>query len=205
MRMIAGKATPMHASTMWKPSVKAIWLRAASRSAASGKSSGPTFDPPGARERLAGLQLDECLSCPEGIRRAGHRIDRQAAAGDIREWVAGEEHQVTVGLIHPERQPAAVVGIAERDASQAVFVALEIHERVVESRRADRSRPAEVELRPLDGLRADGYAPLVRRQDRSCRCAQKDRVDGRGPEPQVRMVAASIRTGPCAYIRGRRC
>src|SRR3954466_11253989 len=26
--MIAGKATPIDASTMWKPSVKAIWLRA---------------------------------------------------------------------------------------------------------------------------------------------------------------------------------
>ena len=30
--MIAGKATPMLARTMWNPSVNAIWLRAASRS-----------------------------------------------------------------------------------------------------------------------------------------------------------------------------
>src|ERR671924_954644 len=113
MRMIAGKATPMHASTMWKPSVKAIWLRAAPRSAASGKSSGPTFDPPGARERLAGLQLDECLSCPEGIRRAGHRLDRQAAAGDIPQRGAGEEHQGPLGRLHPERHAAPVVRVAE--------------------------------------------------------------------------------------------
>src|SRR5215218_2128086 len=139
MRMIAGKATPMQASTMWKPSVKAIWLRAAPRSAASGKRSGPTLDPPGAGDRSAWLQLNECLSCPESVRRAGHRLDRQAAPGDIRERVAGEEHQIAVGLIDPERQPAAL-GIAERDASQAVVVALEVSEGVVQPRRADRSR-----------------------------------------------------------------
>src|SRR5919109_3284725 len=103
MRMIAGKATPMHASTMWKPSVKPIWLRAAPRSAASGNRSGPTLDPPGAGERSARLQLDERLPCPEGIRRAGHRLDREAAAGDLRGGGARGEQYRTVGLLLPKR------------------------------------------------------------------------------------------------------
>ena len=38
--MIAGNATPSDARMMWKPSVNAIWLRAASRfDAASGRTS----------------------------------------------------------------------------------------------------------------------------------------------------------------------
>src|SRR3954464_6199667 len=36
MTMSAGSATPKEARTMWKPSVKAIWLRAASRFEARG-------------------------------------------------------------------------------------------------------------------------------------------------------------------------
>src|SRR5919108_1212200 len=100
MRMIAGKATPMHASTMWKPSVKAIWLRAAPRSAASGKSSGPTLDPPSAREGLAGLQADHRLPGPECVRRAAHRLDREAAPPiDLGKRVAREQHQVGVGVV----------------------------------------------------------------------------------------------------------
>src|SRR3954452_10283185 len=35
--MMAGKATPRDARMMWKPSVNAIWLRAASRVEASGR------------------------------------------------------------------------------------------------------------------------------------------------------------------------
>ena len=37
--MIAGNATPSDARMMWKPSVNAIWLRAASSCAATGRTS----------------------------------------------------------------------------------------------------------------------------------------------------------------------
>ena len=74
----------------------------------------------------------------ERVRRAGHRLDGEAAPVDVRQRVAGEEHHVPVGLVQPERQPGAVGG-AELDAGEAV-VALEVGEAVVEPRRADRPR-----------------------------------------------------------------
>src|SRR5919108_1116488 len=106
MRMSAGKPTPMHARTMWKPSVKPIWLRAAPRSAARGKTSGPTHDPPGARKGTAGLQADQGLPGPKRVRWAGHRFDREAAPVDVGKRVAREQHQVGVGVVDPERQAA---------------------------------------------------------------------------------------------------
>ena len=126
----------MHARMMWKPSVNAIWLRAALRSAASGKRSGPNVDPPGAREGPAGLQADQRLARPERVRWAGHRLDREAAPVDVGKRVAGEQHQVRVGLVDPERQARRPSAVAERDASEPVAVALEIGEGVVELGRA---------------------------------------------------------------------
>src|SRR5215216_2948290 len=126
MRMIAGKPTPMHARTMWKPSVKAIWLRAAPRSAASGKRSAPTLDAPRAREGLAGLEADQRLPRTKRVRRAGHRLDRKAAPSDVGKRVAREQHQAGVRLVDPERQAAAVLRVGERDPGEAVLVALQV-------------------------------------------------------------------------------
>ena len=116
-------------------------LRSASATAAR-QATADGADAPLARERVAGLQPDQCLAAAERVRRAGHRLDGEAAPVDVGERVAGEDHQVAVGLVHPEREPRPPSGSSELDAREAVVVALEVGEAVVEPRRADRPAAA---------------------------------------------------------------
>ena len=66
-------------------------------------------EPPHADEGAAGVEHDQVFTRSEGIRRAGHRLDGQAAPGDVRQRVAGEQHQPAVALVHPQREPAVAV------------------------------------------------------------------------------------------------
>ena len=152
-------------------------------------------EPPGSR-RIRGL------AGAERVRRAGHRLDGEAAAVDVGQRVAGEEHQVAVGSSSQSVRPAPRRS-AQLDAGEAV-VALEVGEAVVEPRRADRPRLAEVVLGPLHRRPARGEAALVGLQHRSPRRGQDEGVDRRRAERQVRMDAAAVRARVRAGVGGGR-
>src|SRR5947207_1772638 len=117
------------------------------------------LDPPGAGLRLLWFQADQPVPAAERVRRAGHRLDGEAPTSVDRERVAGEDHQVRIGLIDPERRlPAAG---RQRDPRAAVATALEVGERMVEPGRADHPQIAESELRAGYGRRADRDAAVV--------------------------------------------
>ena len=92
----------------------------------------PGAMPHGAGRGVARLEPDQRLAGPEGVRRAGHRLDGEAAAAHVGQRVAREEHQVRVALVDPEREPRVRLGVRELDAGEAVRVALEVGEGVVE-------------------------------------------------------------------------
>lgn len=77
------------------------------------------------------------------IRRAGHRLDAQAASATRRvpDRIAGEEHQIAVAPVLPDGD-AHAAGSGQLDASEAVGIALEIGERCVELDPPDRTQAA---------------------------------------------------------------
>jgi hypothetical protein len=105
---------------------------------------------------LPGLEANEALAAPEGVRRTRHRLDREAATGDVRQRIAGEDHQVRMALVDPERRD-----LPNADAGASVIVPHEVGEAVVELDSADRLRLPEVELCSLDRVSADRDRALV--------------------------------------------
>src|SRR4051812_20299769 len=89
--MIAGNATPSDASTMWKPRVKAIWLRAAPRSEADSRrwgltllTSSPWSDPTRrcrVRHHLNGVRSGRGAYV-RGGRRRWRRVASERAGGE---------------------------------------------------------------------------------------------------------------------------
>src|SRR5215212_6205198 len=88
--MSAGKATPTDARMMWKPSVNAIWLRAASSCEASITTTG------GSASRHAGL----------GFFQAGLEL-LGAGAVDVRDGLCGGGQQRRCEQAHDEPGPSA--------------------------------------------------------------------------------------------------
>ena len=118
------------------------------------------------------------LAGPECVRRARHRLDGQAPRLDVRPAVACVQHQVTVGLVDPERHPVAPVGARQRDAREPSSP----RSRSVKqwsSLVPPTARPAEVELVPRPGWRSDGIPSRVRPRGRFGPGVQHRRVDDR--------------------------
>ena len=84
----------------------------------------PRSDAPRARERGARLQSDKSVPCPKCVRRASHGLDGKAASAHGGKWVAGEEHQIGVALVDPERDFCSAIRITECDTSQAISIPL---------------------------------------------------------------------------------
>jgi hypothetical protein len=160
--------------------------------------------PPNGRDRGARFQPDQRVAGPERVRRARHRLDGEAAPVHVGERVAGEHHQVLVGLVDPQCDPRSVGGVAELDAGEPVLVPLEVGERVVEDGGADRPRPPEVVLRTFDLCRARRQPTRVRRHDAPPGHLQDERIDGRRAEGQIRMRARSVGTRARPDVRGGR-
>src|SRR5262245_7965996 len=79
-------------------------------------------DAPGARGRAAGLEADQRLARAEGVRRTRHRLDGEAAAVHVRQGVAGEDLQVQVALVGPQRERSPARWIVELDPCTAVII-----------------------------------------------------------------------------------
>jgi hypothetical protein len=150
-------------------------------------------DPPGGGGRLARLEPDQRVAGPERIRRASHRLDREAATAHVWTGVAREDHQVAVALVHSERYRCMDVRIAQPNASAAVVVTGEIGERVVEPRRTDR-RARKSDSVPSTGSEPAGRSRSAETSTPPPRRLQLDRVHGRGSERQVRVLPASVGT-----------
>ena len=107
--------------------------------------------PPAPLERLAGAQHHEAVARVEGVGRAGHGLDGEAAAAPVRgQRVAGEDHDVGEGRVHPERRGAAVRR-RETDPGEPVGLAREVGEAVVEDPPAEGRARAQVEVAPRPG------------------------------------------------------
>src|SRR6478672_2515933 len=134
---------------------------------------------------FARLEHDQTVAAREGVRRAGHRLDGDAPPPlGIGESVAGEDHQVWVALVDPERGPV------ELDAGQTILFSLEVGEAVVETHAADRVRCTEVEL-SVDRRRAHWNPALVALEDGPGREPEYGLVDvGDG---EIRMGARPVR------------
>ena len=89
-------------------------------------------DPPRSAKRRTGVEHDQIVSRSERVRRAGHRLDGETAPLHVRPVVARVQHQVAVGVVDPEDEAAAVVGVPELDPRDTVLVSLEPGERGVE-------------------------------------------------------------------------
>ena len=155
-----GSATPSDARMMWKPSVNAIWLLAASSVEAKHhhRRSVRWFTvEPSPQRRLAespGSMTIAAIPDPEGVRRAGHRLDREAPPVDIGPAVARERASGSrSSSSSPERRLLSIAAMTPREA---VVVALEIGEAWSSFVAADGPRLAEVELGPVHGPGADG-------------------------------------------------
>ena len=122
-------------------------------------------DPPGARPRGAGLEPDDALAGAKGVRRARHRLDGEAPPVHVGQRVAGEELEVGVGVVRPDGHLHPAVLVLEVDPRDPVVVRFEVGERVVEPRRAEHSRAAEVVLRARDVLRSARKPTRARADD----------------------------------------
>ena len=73
---------------------------------------------------------------------------------------------ITYGYVSSTQSVSSLarVRVSQLDASSAVLTALEVGEGVVQHGRADRPRPAEVVVGPLDREASDRDAALVRAQ-----------------------------------------
>jgi hypothetical protein len=88
---------------------------------------------------LGRLEPDQAVAAPEGVRRQVIGSTATLAPLDVRQPVAGEDHQVREALVDPEG------GWSHARSGPAAAVALEVGETVVESRRTDRPRLAKVQ------------------------------------------------------------
>src|SRR6185436_20160515 len=68
-----------------------------------GAGCGPGRDAPGAREGLARFEADQRLTGLEGIRGAGHWLDREAAPVDVRQDVAARQLDERICAVEPQR------------------------------------------------------------------------------------------------------
>ena len=109
-----------------------------------------------------------------------------------------------MALVRPEGEPCVVLGMPELDAGEAVLVPLEVGEAVIEPRRPDRPRPAEVVLGTVDRLRPRRDAAPVGPQDRPARGPEDDVIHEGGPHGQVGVRAASEGAGIGADVLRRR-
>src|ERR1700744_1832785 len=93
--------------------------------------------PPASLERGAGRQQRQPVAAVEGVRRTAGRLDGdgETPARSIRERVTGVDLHEAEAAIEPDAQPLALV--AQHHAGEAVAVALEPGERVIDVRRAD--------------------------------------------------------------------
>ena len=98
------------------------------------------LDPPLGTERLSGLESDQRTHRAKGVRRTGHRLDRNARRADVRQRVAAEDHHVAVALADPEDE-APARRVVQHDPCAPVAVRLQVGVAVVEldrrRRRAD--------------------------------------------------------------------
>ena len=78
-----------------------LLARRAAAAAGRQKMLGSSADPPGARPRGAGLEPDDALPGAKGVRRARHRLDREAPPVHVGQRVAGEELEVGVARRPP--------------------------------------------------------------------------------------------------------
>src|SRR5207248_4642128 len=86
------------------------------------------LDSPRARGRLAGLETDERVAGPEGVRWTRHGLDGEAAPGDVWQRIAREHHEVGVALVYPEGDAVARLRVVEQHPRAAVGVAREARE-----------------------------------------------------------------------------
>ena len=150
---------------------------------------------PGARERGAGLQADQRLAAAERVRRAGHRLDRQAAPAHVRQRIAREEHEIAIAVVGPERERVPALRILELDVGEpSVSRSRSVKHSCRAASGIDPPRPSEVVLRPVDGRPPGRRAALVGGQDGAAGGTQDERVDPLRAEREVGM-RARIRTG----------
>src|SRR6476619_6557800 len=128
---------------------------------------------------FAGLEDDQPVAAREGVVRAGHRLDRDAPAGAFGQRGAGEDHQVRIALVGPERRAV------ELDAREAVDTAVELGKAVVELNGPDRAGPPEV-ARALYANSADGDAAVVALQHGAGRDAKHRLVDAARRDAAIR-------------------
>ena len=143
------------------------------------------------------------LARPEGVRRAGHRLDGEAAPATSGSGSPVKTMQVAVALVHPERERRHGRRVVQLDAREAVGVAFEVGVRVVElrSRRSPGQRGSRTRCpRPAP---SDREAALVGDEDVR-RHAQAESVDRRRSERQVRVLPASVGAWLRTDVRGRR-
>ena len=106
------------------------------------RASGDSFlgvgrDAPACRVTSARLELDKPLAAAKSVRRAGHRLDGDAAPLDVGKAVAREDHQVRVALVGPEGRRARIY------PRPTINLTLEVGEAMVELGRADSPRLAK--------------------------------------------------------------
>src|SRR4029453_6969738 len=109
-------------SAIWRapgtrcPKPPTAWFRRARTSSRpSDRRRRSPLDAPRPGPGRARLEADDGLARPERVRRTGHRLDGEAPAGDVGERVTGEQHQVAITLVGPEREAGACARVTELD------------------------------------------------------------------------------------------
>src|SRR4051812_30243163 len=144
----------------WK-NMPIVWIRVRRAGLLRRVARGLRLDAPARRRGGARLEHEETLAGAECVRCAGHRLDGEAAAIHAGKRVAGEELQVRIRLVDPQRHRSAAVGPTKLDTGDPVGITLEIRVGIVELRRADRPRRAEVVLGAVDGFLAQRQPVVV--------------------------------------------
>ena len=121
---------------------------------------------------------------PERVGRAGHRLHREAAPVDVGKRVSREQHQVPVGLVHPERELRRPSGYRSatraRPSSSRSRSVKQLSSMVAPIGRG----AAKVVLGAVHGCAADRDAALVGPQHRPRGHAQDDRVHASARRPR---------------------
>src|SRR4051794_21816134 len=190
MSIIAGKPTPTDARMMWKPSVNAIWLRAASSwEAARGRRPFIASLARHDRERLL-LQIDDRLArdvddrlldraAGERVRRGARVVVRDRLGRVLADVQSLADEREVAGLRHQRPLPHLLVPDVERQRAGGGHALVLLRERRREDHAADRDvdrrlhdlllDPDEVVdvLQPavLDVERVAAEARAVREQD----------------------------------------
>src|SRR5207237_8879821 len=113
---------------------------------------------PDAGDRMARRQDDQSVAAAERIGGAGHRLEGYAApaAVDLRDGIAGEGHEESIGLVHPERQARLPTRRLELYPCESVGIGNQARKRGVELYRPDSAQLEEIDRTSLDGHRAAG-------------------------------------------------